>query len=84
MDKTVIDGILHFFGFITGKIGYAFRNYFDAPIVNGLGDIVGEGAKKLGKSAAPVLQRGRIQSYLVASLAVLLVLIAAYVYFFLV
>ena len=53
MDRKVIDGILHWFAYITGIIGNFLRNYIDKPIVNGFGDLVGEGTKKLGGVSGP-------------------------------
>jgi len=77
MDKGLIDGILHAFGWIAGKLGHIFRNYFDAPVVNGFGDVVGEGTKKIGSAIRPI-QAGRIQYYMVASLAVALLVAVLY------
>jgi len=77
MDKGLIDGILHAFGWIAGKLGFIFRNYFDAPVVNGFGDVVGEGTKKIGSGIRPI-QAGRIQYYMVASLAVAFVVAVLY------
>jgi NADH-quinone oxidoreductase subunit L len=84
MDRTVIDGILNAFGVITGRLGHIFRNYFDAPVVNGFGDFVGEGTKWIGKSSAPIIQRGRIQGYMIASMTVIIILAVVFAYFFLV
>ncbi|HWQ83187.1 MAG TPA: NADH-quinone oxidoreductase subunit L [Anaerolineales bacterium] len=67
MDRTVIDGFLHGVAASTLKIGSVLRNYFDAPVVNGFGDIVGEGAKKLGQVLRPI-QTGRIQQYMIVAL----------------
>lgn len=67
MDRTIIDGFLHSVAAITLTIGSALRNYFDAPIVNGFGDKVGEGAKKLGQVLRPI-QTGRIQQYMILAL----------------
>jgi NADH-quinone oxidoreductase subunit L len=83
MDRTVIDGILNSVGVIVARLGHIFRNYFDAPVVNGFGDFVGEGTKWLGRSSAPVIQRGRIQGYMIASMTVIIILAAAFAYFFL-
>jgi len=84
MDRIVIDGILNAFGVLTGRLGHAFRNYFDAPVVNGFGDFVGEGTKWIGRSSAPKIQRGRIQGYMIASMTVIIILAAVFAYFFLV
>ncbi|MFC2063694.1 NADH-quinone oxidoreductase subunit L [Chloroflexota bacterium] len=80
MDQTIIDGFLNRIGGIAMFIGTAFRRYFDAPVVNGFGDFVGEGSKRIGKFLAPLIQRGRIQYYMVASLTV--AAIVAVLYYF--
>jgi len=67
MDRTVIDGFLHGVAAATLKIGSGLRNYFDAPVINGFGDKVGEGAKKLGQVLRPI-QTGRIQQYMILAL----------------
>jgi len=77
IDKGLIDGILHAFGWIAGKLGFIFRTYFDAPVVNGFGDLVGEGTKKAGSAIRP-LQAGRVQYYMVVSLSVALVVAVLY------
>jgi NADH-quinone oxidoreductase subunit L len=83
MDRTIIDGTLHFVGRLAGIFGHTFRNYFDAPVINGL---VGDGSAAIvqwiGKRSAPLVQRGRIQYYMIASLVTALVVAALY-YFFL-
>ncbi len=67
MDRGLIDGILHTFSRGSYALGGIFRNYIDVPIVNGFGDFVGEGVKKLGK-AFRVIQTGRVQQYMVIAL----------------
>jgi NADH-quinone oxidoreductase subunit L len=67
LDRKVIDGILHWFAYITIVIGNFFRNYIDKPIVNGAGDFVGEGTKRLGKSLR-FIQSGRVQQYMIVAL----------------
>ena len=66
MDRGLIDGILHGVSRVLYSLGGIFRNYFDKPVVNGFGDFVGEGTKKLGK-ALRVIQTGRVQQYLMAA-----------------
>jgi NADH-quinone oxidoreductase subunit L len=66
MDRGIIDGILHGVSRVLYSLGGIFRNYFDKPVVNGFGDFVGEGTKKLGK-ALRVIQTGRVQQYLMAA-----------------
>jgi hypothetical protein len=48
-------------------LGGLFRNYIDVPVINGFGDFVGEGFKKLGR-AFRVIQTGRVQQYMVIAL----------------
>jgi NADH-quinone oxidoreductase subunit L len=85
MDKVVIDGILHSFGKAVGFIGITLRTKFDAPVINGFGDFVGEGTKWVGKQSAPILQRGRVQGYMLAGMTVVVItLIAVFAYIFLV
>jgi NADH-quinone oxidoreductase subunit L len=73
VDRQIIDGILHSVARVTGVIGAALRNYIDAPIVNGFGDLVGESVKWFGKNFR-VIQTGRIQQYLVLALVNLVAL----------
>ncbi len=72
MDKGVIDGALHFIGRAALKIGEVFRNYIDAPVVNGFGDLVGSAVNRFGRSFR-VIQTGRVQQYLLVLMAVVVV-----------
>ena len=81
MDRGVIDGILHGVARLAQWLGHVFRNYFDLPVVNGAGDAFGEGTKKLAKEMR-YIQTGRIQQYMVSSLAVLIIVGAVLYYFF--
>jgi len=67
LDRGIIDGILHFIARVASNVGTIFRNYFDKPVVNGFGDFVGEGVKKVGRNIK-VFQTGRVQQYLVMAL----------------
>jgi NADH-quinone oxidoreductase subunit L len=67
MDRKIIDGFIHLIGRISVAIGGFFRNYIDVPIVNGFGDFVGEGTKRIGQ-ALRVIQTGRVQQYMIAGL----------------
>jgi NADH-quinone oxidoreductase subunit L len=83
MDKTIIDGVLHTFGKVANWLGHAFRNYFDKPFINEfIGDGTGNAFKWFGKTLRPI-QTGRIQQYMLASLAVLLV-VGGLIYYLLV
>ncbi len=81
MDQTVIDGILHNVARFSLFLGHAFRTYFDKPVINEfLGDGTGNVVKASGSSLRKI-QAGRIQYYMVASLAVLVIF--ALLYYFL-
>ena len=67
MDRGVIDGFLHAVARVSYALGGAFRNYIDVPLINGFGDFIGEGVKKLGR-AFRVIQTGRVQQYMVIAL----------------
>jgi NADH:ubiquinone oxidoreductase subunit 5 (subunit L)/multisubunit Na+/H+ antiporter MnhA subunit len=82
LDQIIIDGFLNRIGGVAQGIGRGSRKYCDAPVVNGFGDLIGESTKKIGKSLAPIIQKGRIQYYMVASLAVA-ILVAVLYYFWL-
>jgi NADH-quinone oxidoreductase subunit L len=82
MDQGVIDGILHLFGPATHGFGSAVRNYFDIPVINkffgdGSADVTWWSGGKLTR-----VQTGRIQQYLILTLAALFV-IGGLIYFFL-
>jgi len=67
LDQGIIDGLLHFIARIASSVGGILRNYFDKPIVNGFGDFVGEGVKKVGRNLK-IIQTGRVQQYLIMAL----------------
>ncbi len=73
IDRGIIDGTLHAIGRGAIRLGRAFRDYFDTPVVNGGGDLVGEGVKRFGHSFR-VIQTGRIQQYMLVVMAVMVVL----------
>ncbi|MCC6957448.1 MAG: NADH-quinone oxidoreductase subunit L [Anaerolineales bacterium] len=79
MDQKVIDGILHWFAYISGVIGNFLRNAIDKPIINGSGDMVSEGAKKAGGSLKTI-QTGRVQQYMILALVSLAVFGAFFFY----
>ena len=68
VDRGVIDGTLHLIGRVGLRLGDAFRNYIDAPVVNGFGDLVGESVKRFGRSFR-IIQTGKVQQYLVVLMA---------------
>ena len=67
LDRGIIDGILHFIAMISSQVGGILRNYFDKPVVNGFGDFVGEGVKKVGRGLK-IIQTGHVQQYLLMAL----------------
>lgn len=69
MDRNVIDGILHFVARYSYSAGIFFRDFIDGPIVNGFGDLVGEGVKRIGRKVK-VIQTGKIQQYMVIALVI--------------
>jgi NADH-quinone oxidoreductase subunit L len=82
MDQTVIDGILHAVARFSLFLGHAFRTYFDKPVINEFfGDGTGNAVKASGSNLRKI-QAGRIQYYMVASVAVFVIF--ALLYYFLV
>jgi NADH-quinone oxidoreductase subunit L len=79
LDRGIIDGILHFIARVSSNVGHVFRNYFDKPVVNGFGDFVGEGVKKVGRTIR-VIQTGKVQQYLL--MATLLVFAVMFYFIF--
>ncbi len=67
LDRGIIDGVLHFIARIASNVGGILRNYIDKPVVNGFGDFIGEGIKKIGRSLK-IMQTGRVQQYLLMAL----------------
>ncbi|MFN2196652.1 MAG: NADH-quinone oxidoreductase subunit L [Anaerolineales bacterium] len=70
IDRNIIDGILHFLAYISSLIGSFFRNAIDNPIINGFGDLMGEGTKRIGNSVR-VIQTGKIQQYMTIALIII-------------
>ncbi len=67
LDRGIIDGVLHFIARVASNVGHVFRNYIDKPVVNGFGDFVGEGVKRVGRTIK-VVQTGKVQQYLIMAL----------------
>jgi NADH-quinone oxidoreductase subunit L len=80
LDRTVIDGVLHFVARITFSLGGIFRNYIDIPVVNGFGDFVGESVKRIGR-AGRFIQTGRVQQYMVMALIIAFGTLFYYLFF---
>jgi NADH-quinone oxidoreductase subunit L len=84
IDKIIIDGFLNAIGRFGLWFGRILRSGFDTPVINGIGDGIGDGTRKLGADMKPV-QSGRIQQYmLITMLAVVVVGIIFYILFVLV
>ncbi len=79
MDRKVIDSIIHLIAYVEPYIGNFFRNYIDKPIVNGFGDFVGEGTKRLGRFSR-FIQTGRVQQYMIGALVALAAFSALFYY----
>jgi NADH-quinone oxidoreductase subunit L len=79
LDRKLFDGFLHLIARVTYSIGSIFRNYIDIPIINGFGDFLGEGSKKIGKSMR-VIQTGRVQQYMLIGLAFVFAALFYYLY----
>lgn len=78
MDQGLIDGLLHAFGKVTQFLGDMMREYIDLLIIN---RAVGDGSAHLtqyfGRRLRPI-QTGRVQQYLMLSLALFIIGIALY------
>ncbi len=72
MDQVVINGFFHGIAWIGMKLGNIFRFWFDIPVINKGGDALASGTGLLGKDLK-VTQSGRVQDYMVLSLAFALV-----------
>jgi NADH-quinone oxidoreductase subunit L len=79
MDRKVIDGVLHWFAYISGIIGNFLRNAIDKPIVNGSGDLIAEYTKKLG-GVFRTIQTGRVQQYMILALVSIAAFTALFYY----
>ncbi|MFN2214474.1 MAG: NADH-quinone oxidoreductase subunit L [Anaerolineales bacterium] len=80
MDRTIIDGFLHFVARIIFSLGGILRNYIDKPVINGFGDFVGESVKRIGRSGR-FIQTGRVQQYMVMALVIAFGTLFYYLFF---
>ena len=80
IDQGLIDGFLHSIAFISTRVGSALRNYIDAPVVNGFGDFIGEGTKRLGQKFR-IVQTGRLQQYMLMAVVLALGTMAYFLFF---
>ncbi len=78
LDRTVIDGVLHAIGRAALRIGAFLRSQIDLPVINGFGDMVGEGTKSAGREFRFV-QSGRVQQYLIVGMVFTGLLISYFV-----
>ena len=69
LDRTVIDGVLHFVARITFSLGGIFRNYIDIPVVNGFGDFVEAMDEKVAEVLAAVKEAGIAENTLIILMA---------------
>jgi NADH-quinone oxidoreductase subunit L len=67
LDRGIIDGILHGIAWVPAHIGVFLRRYIDGPVINGFGDLVGEGVKLFGRRFR-FIQTGNVQQYMLMAL----------------
>jgi hypothetical protein len=79
MDRKVIDGILHAISRFSYALGVFFRDFIDGPLVNGFGDLMGEGTKWLGDKIK-VVQTGKVQQYMLIALGFAFVALIYFVF----
>ena len=79
LDLGLIDGILHWVAYVSSRIGSFLRDYIDLPVVNGFGDMIGEGTKRFGR-AIRVIQTGRVQQYMIGALLTIAAFSALFYY----
>lgn len=72
MDRGLIDGFLHLTAWLALWIGNTLRQRFDLPVIHWAGDAVAALTQWSGFKLR-LTQTGRIQAYLISSLAVLIV-----------
>jgi NADH-quinone oxidoreductase subunit L len=84
IDKGILDNIVHAVGDIGLGLGRIIRNWFDLPVINGFGDNVSDGARRLGSNLRGI-QTGRVQQYMVAAMVVFVIIgVLFYRYLFLI
>lgn len=69
VDRGIIDGTLHAIGRVALRVGDAFREWIDVPIVNGSADLTAAIVQRLGREGR-VIQTGKVQQYLVITMIV--------------
>ncbi|HRE47149.1 MAG TPA: NADH-quinone oxidoreductase subunit L [Aggregatilineales bacterium] len=71
LDQGVIDGVIHFFARLAGRIGDVFKE-FNRVVIDGVGDGIPEAIADAAKGLRP-LQTGRVQQYLLFALIAALI-----------
>ena len=72
VDQGLLDGILQAIGRFVLWLGSVFRNFFDLPVINWIGDMLAKGVRFSGFSLKPI-QTGKIQQYMLLTLVVAVV-----------
>jgi NADH-quinone oxidoreductase subunit L len=80
LDKTIIDGFLHGIAAFGVWIGNKLRFWFDLPVINGAGDQLARGTRGFG-AVLSKLQTGKVQQYMMITLACLVVTVILLFYF---
>jgi NADH-quinone oxidoreductase subunit L len=73
LDRGLIDGILHAFGRAAAGLGRVLRFGFDLPVINRAAERVLAGGTRETGSALTRIQTGRVQQYMVITIAAALV-----------
>lgn len=80
IDRGIIDGILHLIGNVSLGLGNVVKDYIDVPVVNGTNDKSGEAVKRWGQNLR-LIQTGRVQQYLLMTMAMVVVMTAFVLWF---
>lgn len=64
LDRQLIDGLLHWLARNAFALGGIFRNKFDAPVINGFGDLTASVTQSFGRTLRKI-QTGEVQQYLI-------------------
>ncbi len=79
IDQGFLDGNINGIGRLSLLVGRFLRFVIDIPVINGLGNALGDGTRELGADLRRA-QTGRVQQYMVISIS-LLVVIGAFIYY---
>lgn len=72
IDRGIIDGTLHLIARAAFRLGYIFRDDFEKPVINDGPDYLAKGVQLFGREFK-FIQTGRVQNYLLAGLAIMIV-----------